>query len=123
MPVVLPIRHQPALPSNLILAQAPGAEAIELDVLIVGAGPAGLSCAIALARQAPELAIGVLEKAAALGEHILSGAVINPVVMQLQGILSTHSPEIVNVGAFKCRPDLVFCFQHQHARCTVLVFF
>ena len=82
MPVVLPIRHQPALPSNLILAQAPGAEAIELDVLIVGAGPAGLSCAIALARQAPELAIGVLEKAAALGEHILSGAVINPVVMQ-----------------------------------------
>jgi electron-transferring-flavoprotein dehydrogenase len=82
VPVVLPIRHQPSLPSNLILAQAPGPEAIELDVLIVGAGPAGLSCAIALARQSPELAIGVLEKAAALGEHILSGAVINPVVMQ-----------------------------------------
>jgi electron-transferring-flavoprotein dehydrogenase len=82
VPVVLPIRHQPSLPANLILAQAPSAEAIELDVLIVGAGPAGLSCAIALARQSPELAIGVLEKAAALGEHILSGAVINPVAMQ-----------------------------------------
>lgn len=82
MSVVLPIRHQPPLPSNLILAQAPGSEAIELDVLIVGAGPAGLSCAIALARQSPELAIGVLEKAASLGEHILSGAVINPVAMR-----------------------------------------
>ena len=82
MPVVLPIRHQPSLPSNLILAQAPGSEAIELDVLIVGAGPAGLSCALALARRSPELAIGVLEKAASLGEHILSGAVINPVAMR-----------------------------------------
>lgn len=82
MSVVLPIRHQPSLPSNLILAQPPGAEAIELDVLIVGAGPAGLSCAITLARQSPELAVGVLEKAASLGEHILSGAVINPVAMR-----------------------------------------
>ena len=81
MPVVLPIRHQPSLPANLILAAPPGPEAIELDVLVVGAGPAGLSCAIALARESPELTIGVLEKAAALGEHILSGAVINPVAM------------------------------------------
>jgi electron-transferring-flavoprotein dehydrogenase len=55
---------------------------MELDVLIVGAGPAGLACAIELAKLAQadgtELNIGVLEKAEALGEHSLSGAVVNP---------------------------------------------
>lgn len=82
MGVVLPVRHQPSLPSSLILAEPPSAEAIELDVLVVGAGPAGLACAIKLAREAPDLAVGVLEKAASLGEHILSGAVINPVAFR-----------------------------------------
>jgi len=55
---------------------------MELDVVIVGAGPAGLACAIELAKLAKsggaELNIGVLEKAEALGEHSLSGAVMNP---------------------------------------------
>ncbi len=89
MPPILPIRHQPALPlDKLILRETPSAEAVEMDVLIVGAGPAGLSCAIELARLArqeretggslAELNIGVLEKAESLGEHNLSGAVVNP---------------------------------------------
>ncbi|MES2306793.1 MAG: electron-transfer flavoprotein:ubiquinone oxidoreductase [Gemmatimonadota bacterium] len=82
MGLVLPVRHQPPLPTTLIRADQPSAEAIELDVLIVGAGPAGLACAIQLARTAPDLAIGVLEKAGALGEHSLSGAVINPVALR-----------------------------------------
>ena len=89
MSPILPSRHQRALPlEKLILAEAPGAEAIEMDVLFVGAGPAGLAGAIELARLAKadqeaggtlgELNIGVLEKAAGLGEHNLSGAVVNP---------------------------------------------
>ncbi|HEV8150512.1 MAG TPA: electron-transfer flavoprotein:ubiquinone oxidoreductase [Gemmatimonadales bacterium] len=79
----IPLRHQPPLPlDRLIRSETPGPDAIELDVLIVGAGPAGLAAAIELAtlarREHRELAIGVLEKAAALGEHSLSGAVVNP---------------------------------------------
>jgi electron-transferring-flavoprotein dehydrogenase len=86
---VLPARHQPALPlDRLIVRQPPDPEAMEMDVLIVGAGPAGLACAIELSRLAKqeqesggalsELNIAVLEKAESLGEHNLSGAVINP---------------------------------------------
>jgi electron-transferring-flavoprotein dehydrogenase len=86
---ILPSRHQRDLPiDQLIRSEPPGAEALEMDVLFVGAGPAGLAGAIELARlvkqsQAsgsgiPDLNIGVLEKAGSLGEHTLSGAVINP---------------------------------------------
>src|SRR2546429_3278249 len=82
---VVPARYQPPLPIDRLIIQqgAPGAgDRMELDVLIVGAGPAGLACAIDLAhlaqRERTELNIGVLEKAEALGEHSLSGAVVNP---------------------------------------------
>jgi electron-transferring-flavoprotein dehydrogenase len=89
LPTILPIDHQPPLPlDRLIRREPPGAEAIPMDVLIVGAGPAGLAAAIELARLVKddndrggavgEVAIGVLEKAGALGEHSLSGAVVNP---------------------------------------------
>lgn len=86
---VVPARHQPPLPRDrMILAEAPDAEAIEMDVVFVGAGPAGLAGAIELARLVQrdaeqggtlgEVNIAVLDKAAALGEHNLSGAVVNP---------------------------------------------
>ena len=85
MTPILPRRHQLALPlDRMILTDSPAADALEMDVLFVGAGPAGLAGAIALARLAKadpslgELSIGVLEKAGSLGEHNLSGAVINP---------------------------------------------
>jgi electron-transferring-flavoprotein dehydrogenase len=86
---ILPLRHQVPLPlDRLILREQPGAEAIEMDVLIVGAGPAGLACAVELTRlvsrerqagsNMADLNIALLEKAESLGEHSLSGAVVNP---------------------------------------------
>ena len=52
---------------------------LNADVLIVGAGPAGLACAIRLAREAKESRrIVVLEKSAHAGGHLLSGAVMRP---------------------------------------------
>src|SRR6266446_5346852 len=84
MDKIVPAQYQPPLPLDKLILQdgAAGAgDRMELDVLIVGAGPAGLACAIELARLAradgTELNIGVLEKAEALGEHSLSGAVVN----------------------------------------------
>lgn len=86
---IRPASHQPPLPlDRLLVRDAPGAEAIGMDVLFVGAGPAGLAGAIELARLVRTdpllggIEIGVLEKASALGEHSLSGAVINPRVFR-----------------------------------------
>jgi len=85
----VPLRYQPALPvDRLILSEPPGQEPIIVDVLFVGAGPAALAGAIELAklvrrgREAGgglgDVRIAVLEKAGALGEHNLSGAVVDP---------------------------------------------
>ena len=54
-------------------------ESMEFDVVIAGAGPAGLSAAIRLKQLAPDLSVCVVEKGAEVGAHILSGAVIDPI--------------------------------------------
>lgn len=87
--MILPSQYQPALPrEQLILNEQPDAESVEMDVVFVGGGPAGLAGAIRLAQLAKqdaslgELNIAVLEKAESLGEHCLSGAIVNPVSLR-----------------------------------------
>jgi electron-transferring-flavoprotein dehydrogenase len=60
-------------------ADLPERESMEFDVVVVGAGPAGLAAAIRLKQVSPELSVVVLEKGSEVGAHILSGAVIDPV--------------------------------------------
>ena len=79
----IPSNFQAPLPiEKFILKEKPNAESVPLNVLFVGAGPAGLAGAIELAKLTKKAnmpcEIGVLEKSATLGEHCLSGAVINP---------------------------------------------
>src|SRR5690606_5997128 len=90
---VRPLDAQPPLPrERLIIEDTPDDEAVPMDVVFVGGGPAGLAGAIELARLLRadaeaggglgEIEIGVLEKAGQLGEHNLSGAVVNPVAFR-----------------------------------------
>ncbi len=66
---------------------APPRDVMDYDVVIVGAGPAGLACAIRLKQLRAALTVCVLEKASAVGAHALSGAVIEP------GPLDALAPE------------------------------
>src|SRR5690242_16459622 len=59
----------------------PPRESMEFDVVIVGAGPAGLAAAIRLKQLSPATSVVVVEKGSEVGAHILSGAVIDPIAL------------------------------------------
>jgi len=91
--MIVPSRYQPPLPvERFIRAEPPDKEAVAMDVVFVGGGPAGLAGAIELARLVRKdqeaggslghVEIAVLEKAETLGAHCLSGAVVNPVALR-----------------------------------------
>ena len=65
------------------MSELPEREAMDYDVVIVGAGPAGLAAAIRLKQINADTTVVVVEKGSEVGAHILSGAVIDPIGLDM----------------------------------------
>src|SRR6202789_4381316 len=81
-------------------------DVMEYEVAIVGAGPAGLASAIRLKQLNPALSVCVLEKAASLGAHSLSGAVMEP--GPLDELLPEWRPQAPAICAPAAPDDFLF---------------
>ncbi len=98
-----------------ILAEHGPREAMDYDLVVVGAGPAGLASAIRLKQINPELSVVVLEKGSEPGAHILSGAVMDP------RAITELFPDWKERGAPLLQPvtaDEVLFLDAKHARST-----
>ncbi|MGH1462191.1 MAG: electron transfer flavoprotein-ubiquinone oxidoreductase [Neptuniibacter sp.] len=91
-------------------------EIMEFDVLIVGAGPAGLASACRLKQLDPQLNVCVVEKGSEVGAHILSGAVIDPKA------LHELFPDWKEMGApliTAAEQDEIVLLKDQHSSVTI----
>ena len=98
-----------------ILAEHGPREAMDYDLVVVGAGPAGLATAIRLKQLDPQLSVVVLEKGSEAGAHILSGAVMDP------RAITELFPDWQQRGAPLLQPvtaDEVLFLDAKHARST-----
>jgi electron-transferring-flavoprotein dehydrogenase len=92
IPVVRPSDYPPPFSNAEVIAEPTDAEPIEVGACIVGAGPAGLACAIRLgqlleedpatAERLGDVPVVVVDKGKQPGSHLLSGAVVNPGALQ-----------------------------------------
>src|ERR1700721_2307799 len=92
-------------------------DVMEYQVAIVGAGPAGLACAIRLKQLQPELSVCVLEKAASLGAHSLSGAVLEP--GPLDELLPSWRDNPPDTCLPATRDDFLFMTRHKRYRSPI----
>jgi electron-transferring-flavoprotein dehydrogenase len=92
-------------------------DVMEYEVAIVGAGPAGLACAIRLKQLKPDLSICVLEKAASLGAHSLSGAVLEP--GPLDELLPTWRENPPDICVPAVRDDFLFMTRRRRYRSPI----
>jgi electron-transferring-flavoprotein dehydrogenase len=92
-------------------------DVMEYQVAIVGAGPAGLACAIRLKQLQPDLSVCVLEKAASLGAHSLSGAVLEP--GPLDELLPAWRDNPPDLCVPATRDDFLFMTRHKRYRSPI----